>query len=81
MSNSKKRNKQTTVSQFNKKNHNDDSDLYSEEPQWIDLGKNKISWVWKYFGVKTDNRAYCRHKDKDEDEECGWNCVYNSQTS
>ncbi|CAG8744985.1 2910_t:CDS:1, partial [Dentiscutata heterogama] len=50
MSSSKKRNNQTTLSQSNKKNHNDDSNLHFEEPQWIDLGYNKTSWVWKYFG-------------------------------
>ncbi|CAG8734367.1 26636_t:CDS:2, partial [Dentiscutata erythropus] len=81
MSSSKKRNKQTALFQSNKKNINDNSNLDFEEPQWIDLGFNKTSWVWKFCEVKTDSRAYCRHKNEDENEECGWNCVYNSQTS
>ncbi|CAG8732807.1 16886_t:CDS:1, partial [Dentiscutata heterogama] len=47
----------------------------------IDIG-NKSSWVWKYCGVKTDGRAYCRYIiNENEETECGWNCVYNSQTS
>ena len=51
-----------------------------EESQWVDLRKNKTSWIWKHFGVKTDGRVYCRYKNGSE-EECGWNCVYNSQTN
>ena len=49
----------------------------------VDLGNNKTSWVWKYFGVKTDGRAYCRYilNKNETEEECGWNCVYNSRTS
>ncbi|CAG8829294.1 25827_t:CDS:1, partial [Gigaspora rosea] len=53
MSNSKKRNNNTLSSQQNKKIRND-NDLLYEEPQWVDVGSNKTSWVWKYFGVKTD---------------------------
>ncbi|CAG8757414.1 22967_t:CDS:2, partial [Gigaspora rosea] len=36
----------------------------------IDIG-NKSSWVWKYCGVKTDGRAYCRYIIN-EDEETEW---------
>ncbi|CAG8812584.1 30838_t:CDS:2, partial [Gigaspora margarita] len=49
--------------------------------QWIDI-ENKSSWVWKYCGVKTDGHAYCRYIiNEDEKTECGWNYIYNSQTS
>jgi hypothetical protein len=56
------------------------SDDNSSEHQWVNLGKNKTSWIWKYFGVKTDGRAYCKYKNGSE-KECDWSCVYNSQTS
>ena len=59
---------------------NASNDIHFEEPQQVELGKNKTSWIWKHFRVKTNGRAYCRYKNGSE-EECGWNCVYNSQTS
>ena len=81
MSSSKKRSNKTLSSQQSKRSRNNDNDLLFEEPQWIDIG-NKSSWVWKYCGVKTDGRAYCRYIiNENEETECGWNCVYNSQTS
>ncbi|CAG8481413.1 16703_t:CDS:2 [Cetraspora pellucida] len=61
MSNSKKHPNYASPSQQNKKSHNNDNDLLLEEPQWIDIGNNKTSFVWKYFGLKTDGRAYCRY--------------------
>jgi len=78
--NSKKRKNNTVLSQLTKKNA---TNTLPEEPQWVDLGNNKTSWIWKYFGVKTDGRAYCKYiLNKNEIEaECGWNCAYNSQTS
>jgi hypothetical protein len=54
-----------------------------QEPQWVDLGPNKTSWVWKHFGVKTDRHAYCRYKvlRGGVEEECSYSCMYNTQTS
>lgn len=54
-----------------------------QEPQWVDLGPNKKSWVWKHFGIKTDGRAYCRYKvlRGGIEEECNYSCMYNTQTS
>ncbi|CAG8811177.1 2064_t:CDS:1, partial [Gigaspora rosea] len=67
--------------QKSKKNRSN-NDLLSEEPQWIDIRNNKTSWVWKHFGVKTNGCAYCKYiMNQDEAIECGWSCVYNSQTS
>lgn len=65
------------------KRSNTSAALQAEESQWVDLGKNKTSWIWKHFGVKTDGRAYCRYtlNKNGSEEECGWSCVYNSQTS
>ncbi len=69
-----------------KKSNNDGSSNQQEEPQelqWVNLGTNKTSWVWKHFGIKTDGRAYCRYKvlKNGTEEECNYNCVYNTQTS
>lgn len=81
--NSKKRKNNTVLSQLTKKNATLPSDTPPEELQWVNLGNNKTSWVWKYFGVKTDGRAYCKYmlNENEIEVECGWNCVYNSQTS
>jgi hypothetical protein len=78
---SKKRNNKNTVLSRPTKKNTLQTDTLSEEPQWVDLGNNKTSWVWKYF--KTDGRAYCRYisKKNEIEVECGWSCVYNSQTS
>ncbi|CAG8824482.1 270_t:CDS:2, partial [Gigaspora rosea] len=63
------------LSQKSKKIHNNNNDLLLEERQWIDIGNNKTSRVWKHFGVKTDGCAYCRYIiNQDEAIECGWNC-------
>src|SRR5581483_9888192 len=53
-----------------------------EEPQWIP-NTGKTSFVWKFFQAKTDGRAYCRYVDKssNNNEECGYSCVYKTQTS
>ena len=51
-----------------------------EEPQWIS-NTGKTSFVWKFFQAKTNGRAYCRYKDNDSDNECGYNCIYKTQTS
>ena len=50
-----------------------------EEPQWIS-NNGKTSFVWKFFQAKTNGRAYCRYRD-DNNEECGYSCVYKTQTS
>ncbi|CAG8768655.1 24536_t:CDS:2, partial [Gigaspora rosea] len=74
MSSSKKRSNKTLSSQQSKRCCNNDNDLLFEEPQWIDIG-NKSSWVWKYCGVKTDGRAYCRYIiNENEETERKWNC-------
>ena len=54
-----------------------------QELQQVDLGANKTSWVWKYFGIKTDRHAYCQYKilKNGIKEECNYSCVYNTQTS
>src|SRR6266542_949492 len=74
-----------TSNQHNKKinNRNNNQQEEPEDPQWIDLGPNKTSWVWKHFGVKTDGRAYCRYNvlRNGVEEECNYSCVYNSRTS
>ena len=65
-------------------NNNQQEELQEpQEPQWVELGTNKTSWVWKHFGIKTDNRAYCRYKviKNGVEEECNYSCVYNTQTS
>src|SRR5688500_11032689 len=71
-----------------KKSNNDNSSLDNnqeelQELQWVDLEANKTSWVWKYFGIKTDGCAYCRYKilRNGIEEECNYSCVYNTQTS
>ncbi len=69
-----------------KKSNNDGSSNQQEETQelqWVDLGANKTSWIWRHFGIKTDGRAYCRYKvlKNGIEEECNYNCVYNTQTS
>jgi hypothetical protein len=83
LTNSKKRKNKTILPQPTKKNATLPDNTPFEEPQWVDLGNNKTSWIWKYFGVKTNGRAYCKYiLNKNEEEmECGWSCVYNSQTS
>ncbi|CAG8508994.1 1632_t:CDS:2 [Dentiscutata heterogama] len=82
ISNLKKHPNYASPSQQSKKNRNNDNDLLFEVPQWVDIGNNKTSFVWKHFGLKTDGRAYCRYiVNQDEETECGWNCIYNSQTS
>ena len=85
MPNNKKRKNNTILSRPTKKSNNHTllpTDT-PEEPQWVDLGNNKTSWVWKYFGIKTNGRAYCRYilNKNENEEECGWSCVHNSQTS
>src|SRR5579859_1040460 len=79
----KRKNNNTVLSQRTKKNSTLLSDSSPEEPQWVDIGNNKTSWIWKYFGVKTDGRAYCKYilNENEIEAECGWSCVYNSQTS
>ena len=51
-----------------------------EEPQWIS-NTGKTSFVWKFFQAKTNGRAYCRYNDNDNGDECGYSCVYKTQTS
>lgn len=51
-----------------------------EESQWIS-NNGKTSFVWNFFQAKTNGRAYCRYKDSDNNEECGYSCVYKTQTS
>jgi len=54
-----------------------------EEPQWIP-NTGKTSFVWKFFQAKTNGRAYCRYvadKSSNDSEECGYSCVYKTQTS
>ena len=44
-----------------KKSNNDSSSNQQEESQelqWVDLGANKTSWIWRHFGIKTDGCAY-----------------------
>jgi len=83
--NKRKRPNNTTSTQPTNNNNNNSSpdNNQQEEPQWVDLGTNKKSWVWKHFGVKTDGRAYCRYKvlKNGVEEECNYSCMYNTQTS
>jgi len=78
----KRLNNVTSTRPTKKRNDNNSLDNQEEEPQWVDIG-NKTSWVWKFFGVKTDNRAYCQYKvvRNGVEEKCDYSCVYNSQTS
>jgi|SRR5688572_7393557 len=68
-----------------KRNNNIDlsSDINEQEPQWVELGNNKKSWVWEHFGIKTDGRAYCRYKvlRNGTEVECNYSCMHNNQTS
>lgn len=75
-----------TSTQHTKKSNTGSSDIRNEQqevPQWVELGPNKKSWVWKHFGVKTNGRAYCRYKvlRNGIEEECNYSCMYNTQTS
>ncbi|CAI2200587.1 9420_t:CDS:2, partial [Funneliformis geosporum] len=67
MLNKNKKNKRSNniSTRPSKKNNNDSSSNKQEESQelqWVDLEANKTSWVWKNFGIKTDEHAYCRYK-------------------
>ncbi len=79
-----KRSNNISLTRPTKKNNNNNLDNDQQEVlQWVELGSNKTSWVWKHFGVKTDGRAYCRYKilKNGVEEECNYSCIYNSQTS
>jgi hypothetical protein len=51
-----------------------------EEPKWIP-NTGRTSFVWKFFQAKTDGRAYCRYIIDNNNKECGYSCIYKSQTS
>jgi len=54
-----------------------------EEPQWVP-NTGRTSFVWNFFQAKTDGRAYCRYildNNSNNNEECGYSCIYKSQTS
>ena len=54
-----------------------------QELQWVS-NTGKTSFVWKFFQAKTDGCTYCRKIDKEvikNDEECGYSCIYKTQTS
>ncbi len=54
-----KRSNNISLTRPTKKNNNNNLDNDQQEVlQWVELGSNKTSWVWKHFGVKTDGRAY-----------------------
>jgi len=79
-----KRSNNISLTRPTKKNNNNNLDNDQQEVlQWVELGSNKTSWVWKHFGVKTDGRAYCQYKilKNGVEEECNYSCIYNSQTS
>ena len=79
-----KRSNNISLTRPTKKNNNNNLDNDQQEVlQWVELGSNKTSWVWKHFGVKTDGHAYCRYKilKNGVEEECNYSCIYNSQTS
>jgi hypothetical protein len=65
--------------EINNGSGSNDNQEEPQEPQWVDLGPNKTSWVWKHFGVKTDGRAYCRYKvlRGGVEEKCNYSCMYN----
>ena len=79
-----KRSNNISLTRPTKKNNNNNLDNDQQEVlQWVELGSNKTSWVWKHFGVKTDGRTYYRYKilKNGVEEECNYSCIYNSQTS
>lgn len=82
-SGSKKRVKGKETSHSSKKQYTTNTITQAEEQeelQWVS-NTGKSSFVWKFFQAKTDGRAYCRYIDNDDNKECGYSCIYKTQTS